>query len=115
MHLSYAQLPRRKVGFMCIKEALDFVSPKVRDAAVKTAAQLEEVLDDPPLSEGLAVAPIEALIYMKLRARRRRDLLDVVELINAGADVRRVRRYLEQYASDLVAMFDGLVEEALEG
>ena len=44
------------------------------------------------------------------RARRRQDLLDVVELINAGADVRRVRRYLEQYAGDLVAMFDGLVE-----
>lgn len=33
MHLSYAQLPRKKVGFMDIKEALDFVSPKVRDAA----------------------------------------------------------------------------------
>jgi hypothetical protein len=39
----------------------------------------------------------------------------VVELINAGADVRRVRQYLEQYGSDLVTMFDGLVEEALEG
>ena len=36
-------------------------------------------------------------------------------LINAGADVRRVRQYLEQYAGDLVAIFDGLVEEALEG
>jgi len=54
------------------------------------------------------------LIYMKLRARRRQDLLDVVELINAGADVRRVRQYLERYAKDLVLMFDGLVEEASE-
>jgi hypothetical protein len=35
-------------------------------------------------------------------------------LINAGADVRRVRNYLEQYAGDLVALFDELVEEALE-
>jgi len=170
---------------MDIKEVLDFVSPKVRDAALKTAAQLEQlgvrhalagglavgthgyiratavvdflvgeeafehhgvlvtfrpgvpievdgvridylspvslgpqledVLDDPSLSQGLAVVPIEALIYMKLRARRRQDLLDVVELINAGADVRRVRQYLERYAGDLVTMFDGLVEEALNG
>jgi hypothetical protein len=38
----------------------------------------------------------------------------VVELINAGADVRRVRRYVEQYGGDLVTMFDGLVEEALQ-
>lgn len=36
----------------------------------------------------------------------------MVELINAGADVRRVRRYLEQYGGDLVALFDELVEEA---
>lgn len=77
--------------------------------------QLEEVLNDPSRSQGLAVVPIEALIYMKLRARRRQDLLNMVELIKAGADVRRVRRYLEQYAGDLVAVFDGLVEEALEG
>jgi hypothetical protein len=61
------------------------------------------------------VAPLEALIYMKLRARRRQDLLDVVGLINAGADVRRVRRYLERCGGDLVAVFDRLVEEALEG
>ena len=47
--------------------------------------------------------------------KRRQDLLDVVELINAGADVRRVRVYLERYGGDLVAVFDGLVEEALAG
>lgn len=36
------------------------------------------------------------------------------ELINASADVRRVRLYLEQYGGDLAAVFDGLVEEGLE-
>ncbi|MBE2233203.1 MAG: hypothetical protein IAE85_06905 [Anaerolinea sp.] len=46
---------------------------------------------------------------------RRHDLLDVVELINAGADVRRVRQHPEQHAADRVAVFDGLVEEAMEG
>jgi hypothetical protein len=49
---------------------------------------------------------------MKLRARRRQDLLDVVELINAGANVRRVRQYLEQHSGDLLLVFDELVDEA---
>jgi len=48
---------------------------------------------------------------MKLRARRRQDLLDVVELVNAGADVRRVRQYLEQYGGDLLAVFDELANQ----
>jgi hypothetical protein len=50
---------------------------------------------------------------MKLTARRRRDLVDVVELIKAGADVKRARDYLAQHASDLVLSFEELVAEAL--
>lgn len=85
---------------------IDYLSP------IALGAQLEDVLDAPAISQGLAVVPVEALIYMKLKARRRQDLLDVVELINAGASVRRVRLYIEQYASDLLPVFDELVEEA---
>ena len=184
MHWSYAQMPRRQVDFMDLSDVLNFVSPKVRDAAIKAAnqleqlgiryaladglavgahgyvratadvdflvgeeafehhgvlvtfrpgvpievdgvridylsptasgAQLEDALDAPAMSQGLAVVPVEALIYMKLRARRRQDQLDVIELVNAGADVRRVRLYLEQKASDLLPLFDRLVDEALQ-
>jgi hypothetical protein len=181
--LSYAQIPRRQEYLMDIREAFRFVSPSVRDAAVKTAeqlkrlgirhalagglavgahgyirattdvdflvgeeafdhqgvvvafkagvpievsgiridylspaslgSQLEEVLDDPPMSEGLAVVPIEVLIYMKLVAKRRKDLLDVVELVKAGAELTRAREYLKQYAADLLPRFEELVNEAL--
>ena len=181
--LSYAQIPRRQVGLMDLKAVFRFVAPQVRDAAVKTAAQLEQIgvryalagglavgahgyiratahvdflvgeeafehhgvlvtfktgvpvevdgiridylspislgsqmeetLDHPPVSEGLAVVPIEALIYMKLVAKQRRDLVDVVELIKAGADLKPVRDYLEKYAGDLVPSFEELVNEAL--
>ncbi len=38
----------------------------------------------------------------------------MVELVNAGVDVRRLRLYLEQYGGDLLAVFDELVEEALQ-
>jgi len=85
---------------------IDYLSP------VSLGPQLEEVLDHPPINEGLAIVPIEVLIYMKLAARRRRDLVDVVELVKAGADVNKVRRYLEQYARDLVSQFEELVNES---
>ena len=37
MHRSYAQIPRRRVNLMDLKEVFRFVAPRVRDAAVKTA------------------------------------------------------------------------------
>lgn len=183
MHLSYAQIPRRPIDHMDLKEVFRFVSPQVRDAAIKSAAQLndlgirhalagglavgahgyvrattdvdflvgeeafehhgslvafkagvpievdgvridylspaslgpqlEEVLDHPQMTEGLAIVPIEVLIYMKLSAKRRRDLVDVIELVKAGADVNRVRDYLGQYAGDLVPKFEELANEAI--
>ena len=182
MHLSYAQIPRRQVRLMDLKDIFRFVAPKVRNAAVLTAAQLEhldiryalagglavgaygyirttidvdflvgeeafehhgtlvtfkagvpievdgiridylspvllgpqleEVLDHPSTSEGLAIVPLEVLIYMKLVAKRRQDLLDVVELVKAGVDLKRVRDYLKRYAGDLVPLFEELVNES---
>lgn len=88
---------------------IDYLSP------VSLGAQLEEVLDHPPMNEGLAIVPIEVLIYMKLAAKRRRDLVDVIELVKVGADVNRVRDYLRQYAGDLVPQFEELVNDALAG
>jgi len=86
---------------------IDYLSP------VSLGAQLEEVLDRPPMNEGLAIVPIEVLIYMKLAAKRRRDLVDVIELVKVGADVSRIRDYLQQYATDLIPRFEELVNEAL--
>lgn len=85
---------------------IDYLSP------VALGEQLEETLNDPPSSDGLSIVPIEVLIYMKLVAKRRRDKVDIVELINAGADVRPIRAYLEKYAADLLPLFEQLVEEA---
>lgn len=183
MQFSYAQVPRRRVDQMNLQDVFRFVSPQVREAAIKTAAQLqrlgiryalagglavgahgyvrattdvdflvgeeafehhgaivtfkagvpievegiridylspvslgpqlEETLDHPPTSEGLAIVPAEVLIYMKLAAKRRKDLLDVVELVKAGADLPLVRGYLKQYAPDLLPQFEALVNEAM--
>ncbi len=183
MHLSYAQTPRRSLHQMDLQDIFQFVAPKVRDAAIKTAAQLsrlgirhalagglavgahgyirttmdvdflvgeeafeqhggfvtfktgvpievegiridylspvglgthvERALNEPSISKGLAVVPIEVLIYMKLVAKRRRDQIDVVELIRVGADIKQVKEYLKAYAPDLLPLFEELVNEAL--
>ncbi len=86
---------------------IDYLSP------ISLGPQLEEVLNHAPMSEGLPVVPVDALIYMKLVARRRKDLVDVVELIKAGADIQRVRDYVVKYADDLIPLFEELVDEAL--
>jgi hypothetical protein len=86
---------------------IDYLSP------VSLGPQLEEVLDHPLIDEEMAVVPIEVLIYMKLAAKRRRNRVDVIELVKVGVDVNRVRDYLLRYASDLVPQFEELVNEAL--
>ena len=184
MQYSYAQIPRRRVNTMDLKDIFRFVTPRLREAALKSAAQLdhlniryalagglavgahgyirttadvnflvgeeafehhglivtfkagvpievdgiridylssislgsqmEDVLNHPPRSEGLPVIPIEVLIYMKLVAKRRKDQVDVIELVKAGANLKRIRRYLKQYASDLLPFFEELANEALD-
>jgi hypothetical protein len=86
---------------------IDYLSP------VALGPQLEAILDAPVIAEGLAIVPVEVLIYMKLVAKRRKDLVDIIELVKVGADVTRTRAYLQQYASDLVPQFEELVSEAL--
>ena len=55
MQMSYAQIPRRRVNLMDIKDTFRFVAPRVRDAAVKTAAQLNHLGIRYALAGGLAV------------------------------------------------------------
>src|SRR2546423_10862366 len=43
VQLSYAQIPRRPVNHMDIKEVFRFVAPQVREAAIKTADQLNHL------------------------------------------------------------------------
>lgn len=52
------------------------------------------------------------LIYMKLKANRLRDQLDVVELIKAGVDRDSCRAYLEAHAPGLLDLFDKYARQA---
>jgi len=73
---------------------------------------VDDILKNPPRSDGMPVVPIEVLVQMKLIARRRQDQLDVVELLKAGANARALRAYLGQQAPDLLPLFEELALEA---
>ena len=55
MHLSYAQIPRRRVDQTDLKEVFSFVSTQVRDAAIKSAEQLNKLGIRHAVAGGLAV------------------------------------------------------------
>lgn len=64
------------------------------------------------MSVQLTVAPIEVLLYLKLKSPRAKDRADLVELINAGADVPRTRSWLATHAPPLVESLDEAVRAA---
>jgi hypothetical protein len=182
MHLSYAQIPRRKWNTVNLEDVFRFVSPDVRDAALQSAAQLRYLGIRFALAGGLAVGahgyvratqdvdflvgdeafehhgalvtfkagvpievggiridylsasalgqhlttaleqkgdslpvvPLPALVFLKLLANRRKDQLDVVELLRVGGNARATREYLELHASDYLSTFEELLKEAQE-
>lgn len=85
---------------------IDYLSP------VALGTHMESALRDAQRSQNLAVVPIEALIYMKLVAKRRKDLLDVVELLRRSAEQKRIHEYLRCHSPDLLPEFEILVTEA---
>lgn len=66
-------------------------------------------LDHPIMTEGIPVVTPEVLVYMKLRAHRRRDQEDIVQLLRGGhIDRRIVRKFIEEHDPDLLKRFDAL-------
>ena len=73
---------------------------------------LMEAVQRAPVSHGVAVLPVEALVYMKLKSPRRKDAADVVELVKAGVDTAKISNYLARVAPDLTGKFKTLILEA---
>lgn len=66
----------------------------------------------PAAELALEVAPIEVLLYLKLKSPRAKDRADVVELIKAGADVERTREFLARHASEFIAALEHAITTA---
>jgi hypothetical protein len=80
-------------------------------SASEGEAFLEQSLG-PPTPGEVAVLPVGALVYLKLKSPRLKDRADVVELIKAGLAAASVRQYLERYAPPLVSRLDECIAQA---
>ena len=59
---------------------------------------LTDLLHTTPQTEGTPVVPLEALVYMKLKAGRAQDVADLVALIKSEIDLEACRAWLSRNA-----------------
>ena len=95
-HASGLVTMRPEIPFQVNGVAVDLLSPDAGEDF------LEETLASPPRSM-MEAAP---LVYMKLKSPRRKDQVDVIEMIKGGIDAKHCREYLAAHAPALVAVFD---------
>lgn len=86
---------------------VDLLSAQADEAALGAVPVARTGADVP-------VAPIEALIHLKLKSPRLKDAVDVVELLKAGIDRARCRAWLATNAPALAAKFEELALRAEE-
>lgn len=88
--------------------AIDTISVREDERHLLAAIEAAEI------SEGVPVAPLEALVYLKLASPRSQDRQDVFNLVRAGADLDLVRLYLSAHAPNLVQKLEAIVRRAAE-
>lgn len=95
-----------RVPFQANGVPIDSLAP-TRDEPFLAAAR-----DSAVITNGIPVIGVEALVYMKLKAYRMRDRVDVVELIKRGADGDRCRRWIANHAPSMTPRLEELLELA---
>lgn len=77
---------------------------------------LENVAATAVIVDGVPIATPDVIVYLKLGTGRARDENDILNMIRAGIDVDRVRRYLKRHDPSSLDDFEQLVAEAdIEG
>lgn len=101
-HASGLVTMRPEIPFQVNGVAVDLLSPEAGEDF------LEATLAAPPGSM-MEAAP---LVYMKLKSPRRKDQVDVIEMIKGGIDTKTCREYLSTHAPSFVAAFDESIQQA---
>ncbi len=74
---------------------------------------LIEALQRAKVSNGIPVAPMEALVYLKIKSPRRKDAVDIVEFLRVRhLEIDAVRNYVRTHAPNLLPKLEALVEDA---
>lgn len=89
---------------------IDFVS---MDESRGEKEQLRSAVEHSPQSKQVPIVPLVALVYMKLKAGRQKDLADLVELLKRGRiEIAEIDRYLAQHAPALARRWRRVKETA---
>lgn len=90
---------RPEIPFQVNGVAVDLLSPEAGEDFLEAtlAAPPGAMMDAPPL------------VYMKLKSPRRKDQVDVIEMVKGGIDAKHCREYLAAHAPTFVALFDECV------
>lgn len=100
------KLPLIAIG----KVRVDFVSI---DESRDEERQLRPAMEGAPVSNGVPIVPLPALVYMKLKAGRQKDTADLVELLKRGrVDLEAMDQYLAEYAPDQLRRWERVKEIA---
>lgn len=91
-------------GIVTLKSGVPIEVNGVRIDLLSNAAVREE-LETPSQSERLPFVSVEALIFLKLLAFRRRDQLDIVELLRAGIDDSVARGFVQRHGGTLSTLW----------
>ena len=79
------------------------------EPSAREQEQLRPALESPAEDEAIPIVPLTALIYMKLKANRQRDLADLVELLKRGKiEIGGIDRYLDRYAPEYTSRWDNV-------
>ena len=90
--------------------AIDFVSI---DPGKDEGKKLREAVEQPPESEGMPIVPLTALVYMKLKAGRQKDIADLVELLKRGqVELEDLDRYIRECAPEYLRRWERVKEIA---
>jgi hypothetical protein len=98
-HASGLVTMRPEIPFQVNGVAVDLLAPETHEPF------LETTLSAPPGSM-MEAAP---LVYLKLKSPRRKDHVDVIEMIKGGIDTTHCRAYLVTHAPVFVPAFDECV------
>jgi hypothetical protein len=83
-------------------------------SAQDDAELFQAALDNSLSAPGVPLAPLELLVYLKLKSPRGRDRVDLEELVRTGIDTRHCRRWLEEKAPQFLNRWDEIVKAADE-
>jgi len=95
---------RPEIPFQVNGVAIDLLSPDTGEDFLEATlvAPHGSMMEAPPL------------VYMKLKSPRRKDHVDVIEMLKGGIDAKRCREYLATHAPALLTPFDESVAIADE-